>query len=182
MSISNEEYINEAISTLNIKLKTEMTEEMCTLDHAIKGIASEGGELLTHLKAVMYYGKTLDKVNIYEELGDVLWFIAVICNLYGWKFENIMEDNIEKLKKRYPTGFDVLHAENRDKENELKHIERKDKRDLNVCIGDDCKVPPTIFSDAGKFWYSCPTCMKGAPDGRDEDEAAIHWNLANTEN
>ena len=171
------DYIEEIMKTATVELTCEMDEEMRTLLHGISGIATEGGELLDHLKSVMFYGKSLNKINIYEEFGDIFYFIALICKLYGWQFSNIMKDNIEKVQKRYPNGFSEDDALDRDKENELKHIQRIDKLPLSVCI--TCKVPPTINADAGKFFYSCNVCMKGAPDGRSEDEASLEWNRSN---
>ena len=41
-----------------------------------------------------------------KELGDVLWYVAMICHSFGWNMNAIMQMNIDKLKARYPEGFD----------------------------------------------------------------------------
>lgn len=42
-----------------------------------------------------------------KELGDVLWYVAMICHSFGWNLNTIMQMNVDKLKARYPEGFDV---------------------------------------------------------------------------
>ena len=51
------------------------------------------------------------KDGIKENLGDTMWYIAMICNFYGWNLEEVLEENIEKLKKRYPDGFTYKNAQ-----------------------------------------------------------------------
>ena len=48
-----------------------------------------------------------------ENLGDTLWYMAMICNFMGWELEEILEENYEKLKARFPDGFN-LEAVQRD--------------------------------------------------------------------
>ena len=49
-----------------------------------------------------------------KELGDLLWFIAEYCTAMGWTLEEVMEQNIEKLKARYPKGFEYDKSLNRE--------------------------------------------------------------------
>ena len=49
-----------------------------------------------------------------KELGDLLWFIAEYCTAMGWTLEEVMEQNIEKLKARYPKGFEYEKSLNRE--------------------------------------------------------------------
>lgn len=94
--------------------------------HGIIGIASEGGELIDQIKRHLYYGDELDVTNIKIELGDVLWFVSIICAEFGWTFDDIQVANIAKLKARYPEMFTKEQALNRDlnKEDEaVKSIE-----------------------------------------------------------
>jgi len=44
-------------------------------------------------------------------MGDVLWYIAVICNYFNWDMEDLFEENIKKLEKRYPNGFKYEDAQ-----------------------------------------------------------------------
>jgi NTP pyrophosphatase (non-canonical NTP hydrolase) len=91
--------------------------------HSFMGLSTEANELLNALKAHIFYGKELDKVNVEEELGDSLWFIAQACDELGFSFEKIMEKNIAKLRARYPEKFTESNAVSRDLDNERKVLE-----------------------------------------------------------
>lgn len=73
--------------------------------HAVLGMSSEVGEI-AGLYQKVYQGHELDEKHVQKELGDLLWFIAEACTAYGWTMSDIMEMNIEKLKARYPSGFE----------------------------------------------------------------------------
>ena len=72
--------------------------------HALHGMVGEIGELHS-LYQKMYQGHTFDEEHAKKELGDLLWFIAEYCTAKGWNLSDVMELNIEKLKKRFPDGF-----------------------------------------------------------------------------
>lgn len=85
------------------------------------GISGEAGDVAGCIKKTFSHDDD-QKLGIRENLGDTLWYIAMICNYFGWDMQEILEENIEKLKKRYPKGFSVDNA-------------RKDKRkDWNESI------------------------------------------------
>jgi len=71
---------------------------------------SESGELADSLVKHLCYGQLLDRENILEECGDLLWYIALILEKLDYNMENCMKDNIEKLKIRYPEKFTEEHA------------------------------------------------------------------------
>lgn len=73
--------------------------------HALHGIVSEAGEI-HGLYQKVYQGHTIDKEHAKKELGDLMWFIAEYADANGWKLSDIMQMNIDKLKARYPQGFD----------------------------------------------------------------------------
>lgn len=73
--------------------------------HGVQTCVTESGELLDAFKKHIYYGKPLDHTNVREELGDIMWGIAVICDHYGWSLKDIQAANIAKLKRRYPEKF-----------------------------------------------------------------------------
>lgn len=73
--------------------------------HGAIGLATESGEILDNLKKYIYYGANLDKPNLQEELGDVLWYIALLCNELNVDMQEVMDKNIEKLKRRYGEKF-----------------------------------------------------------------------------
>ncbi|WP_345788279.1 nucleoside triphosphate pyrophosphohydrolase family protein [Desulfitobacterium hafniense] len=70
------------------------------------GLSGEAGEVTDYLKKVVFHGHELDKQKLSEELGDVLWYIAALAITAGLSLEDIAWDNVTKLKKRYPDGFD----------------------------------------------------------------------------
>lgn len=80
------------------------------LFHACMGMAGEVGEICDAFKKHIMYGKTLDVNNLKEECGDVLWYMGVMIRALGTSFEEVMQMNHDKLKKRYPEGFTEEHA------------------------------------------------------------------------
>jgi NTP pyrophosphatase (non-canonical NTP hydrolase) len=52
-------------------------------------------------------------VRMVDELGDVLWYVSEIASCLGVTLEHVAEVNVEKLRKRYPNGFDPLRSMNR---------------------------------------------------------------------
>jgi len=40
----------------------------------------------------------------------MFWYSAMICNFFNWNLQEVLEQNIEKLKKRYPQGFTIEDA------------------------------------------------------------------------
>ena len=92
--------------------------------HGACGIATEGGELLDAMKKHIFYGKEIDTVNIVEEVGDLMWYCAVILDELGLEFEDVMEKNINKLQARYNDKFTESSANTRDLETERNILEK----------------------------------------------------------
>lgn len=65
---------------------------------------SEAGEAADAIKKHVVYNKPLDEANLREEAGDLLWAVAYLCESKGWRMADIMEENIQKLQRRYPEG------------------------------------------------------------------------------
>ena len=86
------------------------------------GIASEGGEFSEIVKKCIFQGKPLDadtQFHIKRELGDIMWYWINSCRALGLDPNDVIEENVNKLKARYPGGeFDVHYSENR-KEGDL---------------------------------------------------------------
>lgn len=96
--------------------------------HAAIGISTESGEILDAFKKHLIYGKDLDIVNLAEELGDIMWYVAIMTrylkNLTGATLEDdILRINIEKLTARYPEKFTEEDALNRDLDKERDILE-----------------------------------------------------------
>ena len=101
------EYQELASRTINRELS--VTE--CEM-HALHGMVGEIGELHS-IYQKKYQGHMFDNEHAKKELGDLLWFIAEYCTLHGWSMEEVCMMNIDKLKARYPEGFDKKNSLNR---------------------------------------------------------------------
>lgn len=75
------------------------------LMHAQLGLSSEAGEFADALKRHTIYGKELDRENLKEELGDLLWYMALAANALGESLGTIAAANIAKLRDRYPEKY-----------------------------------------------------------------------------
>lgn len=98
--LTGNEYQRMAMRTCSI---TDSTNGM--LSHAVLGLNSEAGEVAS-LFQKEYQGHKLDPEHLKKELGDCLWMIAEACTAMGWYMEDVMLANIDKLRARYPEGFD----------------------------------------------------------------------------
>jgi NTP pyrophosphatase (non-canonical NTP hydrolase) len=93
------------------------------INHAIVGLAGEVGELAQLLERWVYYGQSLSVPDVEEEVGDCLWYIALLCTAVGISMERAMEGNLAKLKARFPHKFTEEAAANRDPTAERKASE-----------------------------------------------------------
>lgn len=71
------------------------------------GLCGEAGEVADIVKKHKFQGHKLDAAKVAEELGDVLWYVAITARAIGYDLDLIMEMNIAKLHARYPDGFDA---------------------------------------------------------------------------
>lgn len=83
------------------------------LMHAALGLAGEAGEFADAIKKHLVYGRDLDRENAIEELGDVLWFVALGCNALGVSMADVAQANIDKLRRRYPEKYEDALAHRR---------------------------------------------------------------------
>lgn len=93
----------------NLAMRTAAIPEENTDDrmkHGAFGLASEAGEVCGILQKV-YQGHELDNTHMAKELSDCLWMIAEICSAIGITMDEVMQMNIDKLKARYPQGFEA---------------------------------------------------------------------------
>jgi NTP pyrophosphatase (non-canonical NTP hydrolase) len=114
-----QEYQNKAQRTL-ASLPSELENNL----HMMLGMQTEVAELSDVFKKHLAYGKDIDWVNIKEELGDLMWYIANFCNINDIDIEEVMQTNIDKLRVRYPEKFTQENALNRDLETERKILEQ----------------------------------------------------------
>lgn len=102
------EYQNLAMTTLNPALS-----EKDVLINGVMGLCGESGEAIDIVKKWLAQGHELNKEKLAGELGDICWYLAETATALGLSLEDIMAANIEKLRKRYPEGFDAEHSINR---------------------------------------------------------------------
>lgn len=78
------------------------------------GLCGESGEVADIVKKTRFQGHKLDAAHIAEELGDVLWYVAITASAIGYDLDLIMEMNKAKLERRYPEGFDPERSVHRE--------------------------------------------------------------------
>ena len=109
--MTGNEYQALAARTINKDLNNVQQEA-----HALHGMVGEIGEIRSIYQKA-YQGHKNDYDHLKKELGDLLWFIAEYCTALGWDLEDIMQMNIDKLRARFPEGFEVeksLHRKDGD--------------------------------------------------------------------
>jgi NTP pyrophosphatase (non-canonical NTP hydrolase) len=116
------EFINKALRTenrdFNSIIKRISLISSVRMLHGSIGISTEAGELLDAVKKYIFYGKEIDKINVKEELGDILYYTALIVDEIGLEFGDIMETVVAKLQARYPEKFTEEKANNRNLQDE----------------------------------------------------------------
>jgi NTP pyrophosphatase (non-canonical NTP hydrolase) len=95
--------------------------------HGGMGVATEAGELLDVLKKHHAYGRDLDPANLREEIGDILWYTALLARSLGTNLDSIAAVNVAKLRKRYPERYTHHNALNRDLTAERAVLENYDR-------------------------------------------------------
>lgn len=81
--------------------------------HAAVGIAGESGEILDAIKKTWIYNKPLDRENVLEECGDLLFYLQALLAHNGFTMQDARDHNIAKLAKRYPEGYTDKAAQER---------------------------------------------------------------------
>lgn len=102
-----DEYIQQAKRTCPDGLDIDKV-VMCGL-----GLSGESGEVTDLIKKWKFHGHELDLDKVQKELGDVMWYIAILVDTLGLNFETVLLKNVKKLKERYPDGFSSEKSINR---------------------------------------------------------------------
>jgi len=101
--------------------------------HMLMGMSTEVGELTDVYKKHLFYNKKLDVTNIKEEIGDLMWYVVNFCSIHGYDLETILEQNVQKLKTRYPNGtFEAKKANDRNLFMERVALEEDREEDLKL--------------------------------------------------
>lgn len=102
------EYQELAMTTLNPDLNKKEV-----LINSVMGLCGESGEAIDLVKKWMAQGHDLDKEHLAKELGDIAWYLAEAATALDLQLEDILKANIDKLKKRYPEGFESKRSQDR---------------------------------------------------------------------
>lgn len=95
------DYQKKAMTTLNPSLSKKEV-----LVNGVMGLNGESGEVIDLVKKHLFQGHDLDKEILVKELGDVAWYLAECSYALDVELEEVFSKNLEKLKKRYPNGFE----------------------------------------------------------------------------
>ena len=107
--MNGSEYQKLAMRTLNPKIPKDEV-----LINGVMGLCGESGEVIDLVKKYLYQGHELDKEKISKELGDVMWYVAEICEALNISLDEVMQGNIDKLQKRFKDGFTTSESINRE--------------------------------------------------------------------
>lgn len=110
--MTGNEYQYFALRTAN-----DDDEALDRIVNGVMGLNGEAGECIDIVKKHLFQGHPLNIDKLIDELGDVLWYVAITADGLGVPLENVMLHNIEKLRRRYPEGFDAERSIHRE-ENE----------------------------------------------------------------
>lgn len=84
--------------------------------NGVMGLCGEAGEAIDLVKKHRAQGHVLEREHLAKELGDVAWYLAETATALGCDLEDIFAMNIEKLRQRYPEGFDTARSQERRKD------------------------------------------------------------------
>jgi NTP pyrophosphatase (non-canonical NTP hydrolase) len=136
----------EARVTGEMRLKLAAPRNIRLL-HAAFGLCTEAGEFHDQLKRHTFYSAELDETNLIEELGDLMWYVALAANVLAVSIEEIQEINIAKLKARFPEKFDEASAITRDLDVERDTLERAPAPTPNIPPAPETEVEAPRFID-----------------------------------
>ena len=94
-----------AMTTLNPALSRKEV-----LINSVMGLCGESGEAIDIVKKWLAQGHELDKEHLAKELGDIAWYLAEAATALDLSLEDILQANLDKLKKRYPEGFETRRS------------------------------------------------------------------------
>ena len=98
---------------MEFSFKPNQRYDMAQLFNATLGLSGEVGEFNDAIKKMIFHEQGFNEEHLKKELGDILWYVALICDTFEWEMGDIMRRNIDKLVKRYPEGFSTEKSNNR---------------------------------------------------------------------
>lgn len=105
------EYQKLAMTTLNPAL-----DKKDVLINSVMGLCGESGEAIDIVKKWLMQGHELDKEHLIKEFGDVAWYLAEAATALDVPLEAVLQGNLDKLRQRFPNGFDTEASVHRKKD------------------------------------------------------------------
>lgn len=109
---SFDEYQEKALTTAKFS-----EDEFKDIMHWVLGVSGEAGEIAEKFKKIIRDKSgeisESDKAELKKEIGDVLWYLAVLARQLGLSFEEVASDNLAKLKSRSERGVIGGSGDNR---------------------------------------------------------------------
>ena len=102
--------------TLSDTTENGIGEDTGTILNACLGLSGEVGEFNDMIKKWIFHNTPLDKEHVKKEIGDVMWYVAMMCESFGFSLDDVMQTNVDELIARYPDGFDTYRANHRAKD------------------------------------------------------------------
>ncbi|HEY5806083.1 MAG TPA: nucleoside triphosphate pyrophosphohydrolase family protein [Candidatus Saccharimonadales bacterium] len=107
-----DEYQKQALTTVHATHDPLMQNSIWAM-----GVAGEAGEVVEKWKKIVAYKEGVvseeDRAELAKELGDVVWYVAVMAHSLGLSFDDIISRNVEKLKSRKVRGVIRGQGDNR---------------------------------------------------------------------
>lgn len=119
--MTGNEFQNEVMRTASNGLS-----EKDAMVNASMGLSGEVGEYVDMLKKHLFHGHDLDALKCKKELGDIMFYAAWAAKIHGFDLEDVMQTVINKLRVRYPNGFNHQDSINRDVEAERAVLEKRE--------------------------------------------------------
>jgi NTP pyrophosphatase (non-canonical NTP hydrolase) len=98
-----DEYQKQALTTAENNYDPLMEKTIWAM-----GVAGEAGEVIEKWKKIVAYKNGIvsdeDRNELGKELADVVWYIAVMAHSLGLSFDDLMQQNVEKLQSRKARG------------------------------------------------------------------------------
>lgn len=97
------DYQQQALSTL-----VSTGDDFKDIVHGVLGLSGEAGEVADKYKKIIRDKQGVlsddDKQELSKEIGDVLWYVAVLSHLLGMPLDQVVQQNVEKLASRQQRG------------------------------------------------------------------------------
>ena len=136
------EYQALAMRTLNPELSKKDI-----LINGVMGLCGESGEAIDIVKKHLAQGHDLDREALVKELGDVAWYLAETAYALDVHLEDVLQRNIDKLKARYPQGFEVVKSIQREEALRIEYAKTEDAEEIYALYHSLLDAPYSTWSE-----------------------------------